>query len=178
VNDAARKAGDWQIAFIADCDTIPEHENVLRAVAWVQSTGGGARPHMRRYMLTAQGTLTAVQRGVETLQSPPSADFDRRQWDGGGLDVVTREAFDAVGGFDERYEYGWGYEDSEFHVQLIAHRRWERLPGEAWHLHHDTSGNKADPRTVQLYRQTVKRYKPQLDRWAFNQGLMKPMSVF
>lgn len=173
VNDAARKAGRWDVAFIADCDTIPDHEGIFRAVTWVRSTGGGARPHDERYMLTAVGSIVAVQRGVEALEPK----HFERQWAGGGLDVVTREAFDAVGGFDERYK-GWGYEDSEFHVQLVAHARWDRLPGECWHLWHPTNDNKPDPASIAMFRETQAKHKPALDRWAANKGLRKPMAVF
>jgi len=173
VNDAARKAKDWDVAFIADCDTIPDHEGILRAVAWVRSTGGGARPHDERYMLNQAGSIVAVQRGVEALGP---AHF-LKQWAGGGLDVVTREAFDAVGGFDERYK-GWGYEDSEFHVQLVVKRRWDRLPGECWHLWHPTDANRPDPDSVAMYRATQRENRVALERWAANKGLRKPYSVF
>jgi hypothetical protein len=173
VNDAARKAGDWDVAFIADCDTIPDHDSILRAVWWVQHTGGGARPHDERFMLTQQGSIAAMQRGVEALEDR----HFNRQWAGGGLDVVTREAFDAVGGFDERY-HGWGYEDSEFHVQLVVHRRWDRLPGDAWHLWHPTTDNKPDRETVQRFNETKHKHQAVLDRWIKNKGLRQPMAVF
>ncbi len=173
VNDAARQAGSWDVAFIADCDTIPEHDAILRAVDWVDSTGGGARPHDERYMLSQEGSLVAMQRGVEHLEKRHYL----RQWAGGGLDVVTRDAWDAVGGMDERY-VGWGYEDSEFHVQLLVKRRWDRLPGECWHLFHPTTENKPDQETIRLFKQTQREHKDVLDRWAKNKGLKNPMAVF
>lgn len=173
VNDAARKAGRWDVAYISDIDVIPDHDAVQRAVAWVRSTGGGARPHDERYMLNKAGTLVAVQRGVEALGA---AHFDR-QWAGGGTDVVTREAFDAVGGFDERY-VGWGYEDSEFHVQLVVHRAWDRLPGEAWHLWHPVGDNRPDAASQQMYRDTQRTHRVALERWLRNKGLRQGVRVF
>lgn len=174
VNDAARQAGNWDVAFIADCDTIPEHEGILRAIDWVRSTGGGARPHDERYMLNAQGSLVALQRGVKYLHK----NHFMKSWAGGGLDVVTRDAWDAVGGFDERYAFGWGYEDSEFHVQLVAKARWDRLPGVAYHLYHETTDNKPDPQTIRMFRETQRQHKDALERWCGNKGLRNPMAVF
>lgn len=54
---------------------------------------------------------------------------------GGGVLVVTREAWDSVGGFDESY-VGWGWEDSYFNGKLLLQWDWNILPGEAWHFHH------------------------------------------
>lgn len=174
VNDAARQAGNWGTAFIADCDTIPDHDGILRAVDWVRSTGGGCRPHDQRYMLTQQQTVTAVQRGVEAIP----VEQLKAPWAGGGLDVVTREAWDAVGGMDETHYQGWGYEDSEFHVQLVVKARWDRLPGHAWHLWHETTDNRADRASIQHFNETMRQNRAALQAWAGNKGLSKPMAVF
>ncbi len=173
VNDAARKAGDWGTALIADCDTIPDHDGILRAVEWVRSTGGGCRPHDQRYMLSQQQTVTAVQRGVHALPVKTL----RAPWAGGGLDVVTRDAWDVVGGMDESYE-GWGYEDSEFHVQMVVKSRWDRLPGHAWHLWHPTDANKPARESVLRYRETQRRHRAELDAWCATKGLARAMQVF
>ena len=180
VNDAARRAGDWDVAFIADCDTIPDHDGIRRAVQWVQSTGGGVRPHDQRYMLTQQQTLRAVQRGVESI---PVREL-KAPWAGGGLDVVTREAWDRVaatndspGAFDESYT-GWGYEDSQWHVDLLVTSYWDRLPGVAYHLWHETHDNKPNPESVQRFRHTQRKHKDAIDAWAATKGLRKPLAVF
>lgn len=174
VNDAARNAGNWDVAFIADCDTLPDHDGILRAITWVQDTGGGARPHDERYMLNQAGSLVAVQRGVKYLD--PQKHF-AKMWAGGGLDVVTRDAWETVGGMNETYK-GWGYEDSDFHVQLVVKSRWDRLPGDAWHLHHDTVDNKPDQASVLMYRELQRTYKAELAAWTANKGLRKPLAVF
>jgi hypothetical protein len=181
VNDAARQAGKWDVAFIADCDTIPEHDGILRAVEWVCSTGGGARPHAERYMLSGEGSLVALQRGVQYLEKKHFL----KQWAGGGLDVVTRDAWDTVaalypnqdGAFNEAYA-GWGYEDSEFHVRLVVTSRWDRLPGQAWHLNHPTHENKAERETVQRFRELQRTCHDQLQAWIGNTGLKNGMAVF
>jgi hypothetical protein len=52
--------------------------------------------------------------------------------------VVPRPLWDAVGGFDERFE-GWGGEDDAFHAACRALCGTERLRGVAWHLWHEES---------------------------------------
>jgi len=55
--------------------------------------------------------------------------------DRGGLLVVSRAAWDRVGGYDERF-IGWGHEDSDLHTRLLAEAHWDRIEGQAWHLWH------------------------------------------
>lgn len=54
---------------------------------------------------------------------------------GGGLLVVSRDGWDRVGGYDERF-VGWGHEDSVFNIALLLKAAWDRIPGSAWHLWH------------------------------------------
>lgn len=172
VNDAAAQAGDWEVAFIADCDTIPDHEGILRAVEWVRSTRGGVRPHEQRYMLNHKQTITAVQRGVDAI---PRAHL-KAPWAGGGLDVIHREAWDKVGGMNEAYEH-WGWEDSDFHVQLVVKASWDRLPGVAWHLHHDATDPRPNPESRRRFQLTVRENKAAIDVWAATKGLRTPVQV-
>ncbi len=172
VNDAATKAGDWEIAFIADCDTLTDPDGIRRGVEWVRSTHGAVRPHEQRYMLDHKQTIQAVQRGVESIPREKL----KAPYAGGGLDVVHREAWDAVGSMDERYE-NWGWEDSEFHVQLILKASWDRLPGVAYHLHHDVTDPVVNRESKQRFAQTQREHRKVLDEWAKTKGLRNPMAV-
>ena len=98
VNDAAKKAGDWEVAFIADCDTIPDPDGIRRAVEWVRSTRKAAagRTNSGTCSITTSHS-SAVQRGVDAI---PRSKL-KAPWAGGGLDVVHRDAWDEVGGMDE-----------------------------------------------------------------------------
>jgi len=54
----------------------------------------------------------------------------------GGINITTREAWDALGGFDEGFK-GWGHEDREYvHRLEAAFGPRQRTPGHLWLLHH------------------------------------------
>jgi len=130
-NEAARQAGDWDIAVVADADTIPEPDAVKRAVGLVRTTPGAVRPHDRLWNLSKAQSVVAGQRGPEQVRLTPRA----AQLLGGGLLVVSRVAWEKVGGYDERF-IGWGHEDSALHTTLLAEAQWDRISGQAWHLWH------------------------------------------
>lgn len=173
VNVAAENAGDWDVALVGDCDTIPDPGSIVRAIEWVGSTGGAARPHGQRIMLNQKGTIVFLQRGPAYLERQH---YFRRQWAGGGLLVVTRAAWELVGGYDESFK-GWGYEDSDFNLRLLRHSTWDRLPGSAWHLWHPTDDNKPSPETTERARALQREYRYDIERWAFDKGLREPMKV-
>ena len=89
------------------------------------------RPHDRLWNLNKIRSRTAGQLGVDRLHLHPK----HPQLLGGGLLVIHREAWEKVGGYDERF-VGWGHEDSDFHTRLLAEASWDRISGQAWHLHH------------------------------------------
>lgn len=173
VNAASEAAGDWDLALIGDADTVPDAGSIRRALAWVGDTGGAARPHDERWMLTREGTLAFMRRGKEALRPAHFA----RQWAGGGLLVLTRDAWEAVGGMDSSM-VGWGHEDSLFSLALLTKSRWDRLPGDAHHLWHPTTDNTARPESSRRYRQALVRHRGAIARWAANKGLREPEKVF
>ena len=172
VNDAATKAGDWEVAFIADCDTLTDPPGILRAVDWVRSTRGAVRPHEQRYMLDHKQTIQAVQRGPQSI----TREKLKAPWAGGGLDIVHREAWDAVGSMNEAYE-GWGWEDSDWHVQLILKASWDRLPGVAYHLYHDATDPTPNRESRMRFHELRRAHRKELDTWAAPKGLRQPMEV-
>lgn len=149
INAASSAAGDWDVAIIADADTIPP-PRLGAAIAAASERGAGIRPHDHLFRLTPSGSLAVAAKGVEGLESRHILD----EYPGGGLMVVARKAWDAVGGFDERF-VGWGHEDSAFGIQLIVHADWDRVEGVAYHLWHPDSPKRTREytRNAQMIRQ-------------------------
>lgn len=131
VNAAADIAGDWDVALIADADTIPDIRAVRRAATIALDRDAAIRPHDVLYALTPSQTRVAIRRGVEVL----NIHTRQRTMLGGGLLVVSRAAWDAVDGYDENF-VGWGHEDSDLHTRLLVRADWDRIPGVAYHLWH------------------------------------------
>lgn len=167
VNAAAKAAGDWDAALIADADTIPEMEPVQRAVAMVGMNGGAIRPHDTLWNLKSWQSTQLAQQGIERLH----LNHKTKTNPGGGLLVISREAWDTVGGYDERY-VTWGHEDSDIHTRLLAEASWDRIPGQAWHLYHprDTTKTPEVLRNREMMRQTQERYRAVIERESEKRG--------
>jgi hypothetical protein len=166
-NEAARLAGDWDVALIADADTIPEAGAVERAVGIVSATPGAVRPHDRLWNLNSAQSKIAGRKGAENVRLAPR----QRQQLGGGLLVISREAWDRVGGYDERF-IGWGHEDSAMHTTLLAEVRWDRIEGQAWHLWHPRDNTNTPERreNQRMMREVQEKYRPVIERESERRG--------
>ena len=102
---------------------------MAEAVRYASEHDGAARPHDRRFMLSLGATKWVMSRGLETLPKK----FLRWLAPGGGALVISRVAWERVGGYDERF-VGWGYEDSAMNIALVD--RWRIVPGASYHLFH------------------------------------------
>lgn len=104
------------VLVIHDADSYVEPDNLAHAVELV---AGGAYPwfvpHRAIYRLNERETARVlagnIARRGHTIRTPYSA------VPGGGITVVSRAAFDAVGGIDPRF-VGWGGEDVAFGYAL------------------------------------------------------------
>lgn len=138
-NAASEAAGAWDVALVTDADTILDADTVHEAVRVVAESEGAARPHDQRFMLSLGASKMAMMRGVESLPDR----YLRWTAPGGGALVIHRKAWDAVGGYDERF-IGWGYEDSAMNISLVSRADWRIVPGPSWHLFH-APANIRDP---------------------------------
>lgn len=154
VADAAQRAtGD--VLVIADADSYVEPAVLVDAVRWCEAGRPWVVPHWKVYRLTPEATenvyaghpadLAALVRPAYT--GPP----------GGGITVLTRDAYDTVDGIDPRF-YGWGGEDLAFGWALHALTgKPIRLTGSLVHLWHphpapDLRGSPESERLVARYK--------------------------
>lgn len=142
INAAAEEAGAWDVALIADADTIPDPRVVAKAVELALETGGAVRPHHKLWRLTQAGSQRCFRQGPAGI----GPRYTTGTYPGGGLLVISHNCWDLVGGFDERFK-GWGHEDSTFNTLALALCDWNRLSGSAWHLWHPESRPTKDRRT-------------------------------
>lgn len=172
-NAAATASGDWDVALLADADTVQDPRAAQHAARWALETGGAVRPWTHRIKLSQPGTLKLVQSGPEAV-----CDCDRDRRDrtnphgGGGTLVVSRAAWDAVGGMDEDFR-GYGNEDLALRAAietLVLGEGLPAVPGTIWHLWHQPaprvgSARAATPANQErwnLYR--AARWKPEAMR--------------
>jgi hypothetical protein len=167
INEAARAAGVWDLALIGDADTVQQVGPAHRAAERACAGGALAVPWTHRVKLSAEGTDVLVRRGPGAVTDADRDQRDRTSPHGGGATiVVTREAFDAVGGFDERFD-GYGNEDLAFRAAietLVIGNGAEREAGLAWHLWHKPQALVGSKRAATLPNQQLwERYR--LARW-------------
>lgn len=128
----SRAEGD--VLVLADADSLTDPA-VLRACT---RTTGWAVPHGKVYRLT-QAQTEVIYAGGDVPARPDSTPLYRRPYTGplgGGIVVLTRAAYEAVGGIDPRY-FGWGGEDVSLGWALDALvGPGERIGAPLWHLWH------------------------------------------
>lgn len=148
INRASREAGDWDVAVIADADTIHLPDELWRAVAWAAKLNGVVVPWRTRWKLSIGGSNRFMQTGVAGFNEAIDLDPDDRTRvrmpikQRGGTTVVARSAWDLLGGFDEGF-VGWGHEDVAFRIaaSTLAKGKLVEILGTIWHLYHSRDLN-------------------------------------
>lgn len=131
VADAARTAAG-EIFVVADADCVCG--GVEQAVAAVSAGAGWAMPHGNVHRLDEEATLE-VYAGTPPEQTVGRAERTRRGMFGGGIVVVTRQAWERAP-LDPRF-VGWGQEDSSWGLALdTLCGPPARLNHDLWHLWH------------------------------------------
>lgn len=159
INEAAAKAGDWDVAVIIDADVLLDPQAVRSAVDLAVATDSMTLAYHRRVLLDGPGTDKIVSGFRGNWESLGRQCPDRYDACSSAV-IVTRKLWDAVGGFDERF-VGWGWEDVAFRVacETASGREMTKIASTCWHLFHITSsGNNRSESTFQKNKSLGDRY--------------------
>jgi N-terminal domain of galactosyltransferase len=123
-NNAVRKAAT-EIVVVADADTIPDADNVVRAVA---DPTGVTWPYTTWRLIPAE----YADRPLDEFPRAPAL-IDPHAI--GGVMVTTVDEYWRLGGQPEEF-HGWGYEDRAFQYVAQALSECRRIPGAAYSIDH------------------------------------------
>lgn len=160
VNDAACRA-NGDVFVIIDADAYPSPETILRAareirLARILGYKLWLIPYRRLFRLTekaATRVLKSDPKDPHRFSSPPpdkdfvsTASFPgasaarKAHWYGAMLQIMPREAFELVGGWDPRFR-GWGGEDYAAMAAMdTLYSPHKTLPDQILHLWHPVTG--------------------------------------
>jgi predicted glycosyltransferase involved in capsule biosynthesis len=135
-NNAAKDAGDWEVALIVDGDVFLENpQQAVDAIKKAQQTRGMVYAHNKWRSLTIGGSDDVMFRGIPAR----TAAYDEENPNTfASVQAIHRELWDKVEGYDERF-VGWGWEDLAFMIACGITGVVERVPGVVYHLHHPRS---------------------------------------
>jgi predicted glycosyltransferase involved in capsule biosynthesis len=163
INRAAAGAGDWEIAIIADADTWVPASQLKMAIEEVRVLGGLCAAfdsviQLNRYW--SQNLIRLVNRPNLDLLGADKVRTKSIETQSSML-VVSRELFDAVGGFDEGF-IGWGGEDNAFWRAATIYnvsRQPRRVPGAAFHIWHEPAADRDKRMLDPAYQRNLQRWQ-------------------
>lgn len=125
---------------IADADTVFNEDQIKDGVGLLEQGAPWVIPYDRGryYNLTRQASADVVVKDPKrTIPEPTnSEEWDHKLDSWAGLLLMTRSAFEKVGGYDERF-IGWGYEDNAFRAAMDSvvgsHQRTSHYALHLWH---------------------------------------------
>lgn len=151
-NDAAQKAGDWDVAIILDSDTIAEPDVLNAAVQRASRSMNLVIAGDVRLCMDKQSTDNTLKTDVPWFPRPDGrlaktgtgASDSIYAEPSSGVMAISRRLWDAMGGYLECMQ-GYGYEDLVFLTMSGIYGEgvmW--MPGTMLHLWHERSRMTAD----------------------------------
>jgi hypothetical protein len=156
INDAARKAGDWDALIVHDADNICDPETLRWAVRMAIATGKVYYP-FETYTYLDKFTSDRLMHKGNWFIAPelhPQHVFQTtvRRKHYSGIQVIPRQTYESAGGYIELT--GWGAEDAIMNTIFETFGPGvEWLSGGAFHLwHHAWRNNPKDADNVRNHR--------------------------
>lgn len=153
VNTAAREAGDWDVAVIADSDSLTIPNQVHAAVTLARASGRLVIAHSRWVNITLDEQNDFLGAGWI------SHDDNRMAYTFtvSSMLAVPRTVWDTINGMDEHF-IGWGWEDRAFaRAARVLTGDPLRIHGDVYHLAHDRPDEDTNRGSSPLFRNNRER---------------------
>jgi hypothetical protein len=137
-NDGVART-DADVLIFAESDLLVSHEQVDRAVAMAVAGPGMVIPFSWFMALSEQDSQAVRAFESEPVDCPASPVKGHRD-SIGAINVMSRDTYDLVGGYDEHLEGAW-YDDDAMKIAFdvaAGPTRW--VEGSAYHLYHLSGG--------------------------------------
>lgn len=136
INRAARDAGTWDVAVIADVCVWQRPETTIRHVTTTRLRGGMTIPYEACLRLNPTGSAAFIAcRGRDNFIGWSKSRVDDVRQPHGGLTIIHRDTWDTVAGMDDRFRI-WGGEDDALFASAQTLAKVRRGDGVLWQLHH------------------------------------------
>ena len=159
-NNAVRQA-ETETVLLCDADTFPPMDNVFAAVA---NPVGVTYLHDTWRLIPADWADQPIS---EFPNAPVLKEFTNSFC---GAIVTTTTEYWRLGGQPEQFS-GWGYEDTAFHLGVLARSTFRRMPGVTFSLEHNDPDGGADTpgwsRDFDRNKELFEQYRIELDPTLF-----------
>lgn len=101
-------ATDASVVIVSDADTLPSEIRQIEHAIDLAADSIVVWPYDYYRLLPAEAVTSRDLASVEPIREYPI------DWRPTSITAISRATYDLVGGYDERFGSGWGYEDSAF----------------------------------------------------------------
>lgn len=149
LNVGARAAKGKALVFHDNDMLIPQ---AYAAELWARFQEGYEAVNLKRFVFYLTDTHSRAICSAAVLTPPQPAEAIVQNLEAGGSVAMSRDAFFAIGGFDESF-IGWGGEDNELWERAQTRSVWPYAYLPIIHLWHPSQPRKGDPENPTARRQ-------------------------